>query len=131
MTGQLQKRNRRMVTDILELGGRQRGAPVRTERELLTNSWTRDVETVSAAIAGFDTTNRRHAGECKVMLFEIAGDSQLHVNVIHTHERTDVRRDFIVPCGRSALLHRRDQLGARARRLRVAQRANCNDDDDQ
>jgi hypothetical protein len=91
MTGLQQKLTRRgTTTDILERGGHSRGPTVTTERALLTNSWTADVETVTTAIAGF-TTNQRLASECKVMMFEIAGDAQLHVNVIHAGERADVR----------------------------------------
>ena len=91
MTALQQKLTRRATTtDILERGGSPRGASVTTERALLTNSWTADVETVTTAIAGF-TTDQRLASECKVMLFEMAGDAQLHVNVIHACERADVR----------------------------------------
>jgi hypothetical protein len=88
MTGHLQNGTRRMAD--IDVGGHPRGASVTTERALLTNAWTADVETVTAAIAGF-TTNQRLASDCKVTLFEIAGDAQLHVNVIHACERSDVR----------------------------------------
>ena len=89
MTGQLKNGTRRLTRDVIDVG-RQRAATVTTERALLTDSWTADVETVTTAIAGF-TTHKRLANDCKVMLFELAGDAQLHVNVIHGCERADVR----------------------------------------
>lgn len=59
-----------------------RGAGVTAGHSLLTNSWTMDVEELEKAIGGF-TADRPLASDCQVMLFEIAGDEQLHVNVIH------------------------------------------------
>lgn len=63
---------------------------VTTERSLLTGAWTADVDTMEAAIALF-TTHRSLENDCQVMLFEIAGDTRLHVNVIHRCARTAVR----------------------------------------
>jgi hypothetical protein len=48
-----------------------------------------DVEKLERAIGGF-TADRRLASDCQVMLFEIAGDEQLHVNVIHSRARPRV-----------------------------------------
>lgn len=91
MTRQLKNGNsRRTAADRLEQGSRGRMPVVTTEHSLLTSSWTADVETVETAIGRF-TTDRSIANDCQVMLFEIAGDAQLHVNVIHERPRTAVR----------------------------------------
>jgi len=63
---------------------------VSTERGLLTDSWTADVNTVETAIREF-TADRQLARDCRVVLFEIAGDGDLHVNVFHVRERPAVR----------------------------------------
>ncbi len=65
------------------------GTAVTTGHSLLTSSWTTDVETVEAAIGRF-TADRRLASDCQVILFEIAGDDQLHVNVIHERQHPKV-----------------------------------------
>lgn len=57
-------------------------AAVTAAHSLLTSSWTVDVKTLERAIGRF-TADRRLASDCQVVLFEIAGDDQLHVNVIH------------------------------------------------
>ena len=90
MTGHLQNGSRRRVTALVDLG-RPHVPTVKTQVGLLTNSWTADVQTVAAAIAGFTTkSNKPLADDCKVMLFELEGDTQLHVNVIHRCERVEV-----------------------------------------
>ncbi len=68
------------------------GPAVTTGHMLLTSAWTRDVERVEAAIGRF-AAERRLASDCQVILFELAGDDQLHVNVIHQgrHPRVAVR----------------------------------------
>ena len=68
------------------------GPAVTTGHTLLTSAWTLDVEAVEAAIARFGA-ERRLASDCQVILFELAGDDQLHVNVIHhaRHPRVAVR----------------------------------------
>lgn len=70
---------------------RSGGAAVRTEHSLITGSWTRDVATMEAAIGRF-AAERPLASPCQVVLFEIAGDDELHVNVIHQrrHPRVTV-----------------------------------------
>ena len=56
-----------------------------TTRNLLTDSWTADVETMTTAIGRF-TFPRGPANQCRVSFFEIARDGDLHVNVTHRHE---------------------------------------------
>jgi hypothetical protein len=65
-------------------------AAVTTQHSLLTSSWTADVRALETAIGRF-TAARPFAGNCQVVLFEIAGDDQLHVNVIHERSRAAVR----------------------------------------
>ena len=57
---------------------------LRAEQKLLTNAWIDDVGAVMKAIRQF-TTRRTLENRCRVVLFELAGDRDLHVNV--THER--------------------------------------------
>lgn len=83
-------RRRHATTDLLEPGNRAAGTAVTTERSLLTGAWTADVGVMEAAI-GLFTTHRALKSECQVMLFEIAGDTRLHVNVIHPRTRAAVR----------------------------------------
>jgi hypothetical protein len=52
------------------------------QHRLLTNAWTDDVGVLVAAIRGF-TARRTLQNGCRVVLFELAGDRELHVNVIH------------------------------------------------
>jgi hypothetical protein len=52
------------------------------ERRLLTDEWTDDVVAMLGAIRGFTTTRALHNG-CRVVLFELAGERELHVNVTH------------------------------------------------
>ncbi len=57
---------------------------ITASHHLLTSSWKADVETVERAISRF-TADRPLAADCQVVLYEMAGDGQLHVNVIHHH----------------------------------------------
>jgi hypothetical protein len=59
------------------------------ERGLLTNAWTADVDTMEPAIRRF-TADRQLEHDCHIALFEVAGDTDLHVNVIHSHVRPAV-----------------------------------------
>jgi hypothetical protein len=52
--------------------------------KLLTGSWTANVEAVEAAISGFPPHGSSN-DHCHVALFEIVGDSRLHVNVTHRY----------------------------------------------
>jgi hypothetical protein len=76
MTRQL----RRPPAGLMTASG-ARGTVV-TEHSLLTSAWTKDVATMEAAIARFGAERPLACG-CQVVLFELAGDDQLHVNVIH------------------------------------------------
>ena len=55
---------------------------ISTFHKLLTDEWTADVKMVEAAIRrmGLDRTV---TNECRVVLFEVAHDPSLHVNVTH------------------------------------------------
>lgn len=50
---------------------------------LLTNTWTADVQALERGIGEFAVPPVQHY---HVSLFELAGDSKLHVNVTHKHE---------------------------------------------
>ena len=58
---------------------------LRTEHKLLTNAWIDDVAEVTRAMRAF-TARRTLENECRVVLFEIAGDRELHVNVTHAQQ---------------------------------------------
>jgi hypothetical protein len=58
--------------------------------KLLTDAWTAEVETLETAVGRF-TADGPILNRCQVVFFEIAGDSQLHVNVTHQHETIAVR----------------------------------------
>jgi hypothetical protein len=81
--------NGRQTASVVGRDDRGRPAAVTTEHSLLTTSWTADVLTMETAIAGF-TEHRPLSSDCQVALFEIEGDHQLHVNVVHQHAPTAV-----------------------------------------
>ena len=56
-----------------------------TTRNLLTRSWTADVDAMETAI-GRLTARRALTDDCRVALFEVTGDGDLHVNVTHPHQ---------------------------------------------
>jgi len=58
---------------------------ITTTRNLLTESWTADVDALEIAI-GRLTSRRPLTNDCRVALFEVTGDGNLHVNVTHRHE---------------------------------------------
>jgi hypothetical protein len=60
------------------------------ERRLLTDDWTDDVGILISAIRGFTTTRTLQTG-CRVVLFELAGDGELHVNVTHQRQTATAR----------------------------------------
>lgn len=82
MTRQLNGNGRHTTTAVLENGSLRLSGIVTAEHSLVTSAWTDDVLTVEAAIRRF-TARRNLASDCQVMLFEMAGDPDLHVNVIH------------------------------------------------
>ena len=55
---------------------------ISTNQALLTTAWTADVKMLEAALGRCDVEGRLNGG-CRVVFFEVAGDAQLHVNVIH------------------------------------------------
>jgi len=54
---------------------------ITTAHKLLTDSWTEDVRIVETAVGRF----RADGNDCEVVLFEMARDPQLHVNVTHRY----------------------------------------------
>ena len=70
--------------------GRRGGAKgISARHQLLSNSWTADVENLERAIGRF-RTDPNMTNTCEVVFFEIAGDEQLHCNVTHQHATESV-----------------------------------------
>ena len=63
---------------------------ITTTRNLLTTSWTADVQALEAAVARF-MLDRPLPVDCQVAFFEIAGDRHLHVNVTHRYQTMAAR----------------------------------------
>jgi hypothetical protein len=57
---------------------------ITTNQALLTTAWTADVKVLEAALSRCNGEGRLNSS-CRVAFFEVAGDPQLHVNVIHPH----------------------------------------------
>ena len=57
---------------------------ISARHQLLSDSWTADVEALEGAIGGF-RTDWNLTNNCEVVCFEIAGDPNLHVNVTHRY----------------------------------------------
>ena len=57
---------------------------ISASHQLLSDSWTADVENLEWAIGRFETA-RNMASNCEVVFFEIVGDEQLQCNVTHRH----------------------------------------------
>jgi len=57
---------------------------ITTTHKLLSGSWTEDVEALETAVALF-RTDHAPSNDCHVVLFEMAHDGHLHVNVTHKH----------------------------------------------
>jgi hypothetical protein len=57
---------------------------ISARHQLLSDSWTADVDDLEGAISRF-RTDRNVANKCEVVVFEIVGDGHLHVNVTHRH----------------------------------------------
>ena len=71
--------------------GRSGGAvAISARHQLLSDSWTADVEALETAIGHFRTDGKLTTN-CEVVCFEIAGDGHLHVNVIHRYATKAVR----------------------------------------
>ena len=58
--------------------------PIKTTHNLLTDSWTGDVQVIEEAI-GRRGAGRAVTNDCQVALFEIVHDDHLHVNVTHKY----------------------------------------------
>jgi hypothetical protein len=63
---------------------------ITTTCNLLTRSWTADVDALQTAI-GRLTSRQPLTNDCRVALFEVVGDRNLHVNVTHRHQTQAVR----------------------------------------
>src|SRR5688500_8803936 len=96
MTGRLQNGSRRLKPVAVFERDLPRMTAVTTERGLLTTSWTADVEILETAIGRF-AAEQPLSGDCQVVMFEMAGDHQLHVNVVHQRSRTAVVRGWAGP----------------------------------
>ena len=57
---------------------------------LQTSYWSSDVMALEHAL-GKLTAKRPVTNDCRVSFFEVAGDSDLHVNVTHRHETVAVK----------------------------------------
>jgi hypothetical protein len=55
---------------------------ITTARKLLTDSWTKDVETMEAVVGRFRADHAAR-NDCHVVFFEMDRDVHLHVNVTH------------------------------------------------
>lgn len=70
--------------------GRRKGVMrISARHQLLSDSWTADVENLERAIGRFKADSHV-ANNCEVVLFEIAGDGRLHCNVTHPHATKSV-----------------------------------------
>ena len=65
-------------------GGRGGAMRISVRHQLLSDSWTADVENLEWTIARFNA-NSNVANNCEVVFFELAGDGHLHCNVTHRH----------------------------------------------
>ena len=57
---------------------------ISARHQLLSDSWTADVENLEWAIGRFKA-DPNVANNCEVVFFEIVGDGHLHCNVTHRH----------------------------------------------
>ena len=64
---------------------------IETHRNLLTTTWTSDVEILEKGIQRLVSPQRPLAVDCRVALFELPGDRLLHVNVIHSRATKTIR----------------------------------------
>ena len=64
-------------------------AAVSARHQLLSDSWTADVDALERAIGRF-RSDRNLTNNCEVVCFEIAGDGHLHVNVTHWYATKSV-----------------------------------------
>ena len=57
---------------------------ISARHQLVSDSWTADVENLERAIGRF-RADPNAANNCEVVFFEIVGDGELHCNVTHRH----------------------------------------------
>lgn len=62
-----------------------RKAHITTKHQLLTGCWAVEVTQIQKAIEGLSDA-RTLTNDCGIMLFEMEGDRDLHVNVTHKHQ---------------------------------------------
>jgi hypothetical protein len=63
---------------------------ITTQHKLRTDEWMADVRAIETAIGAFPP-RRAPVNDCSVVLFEVAHDGDLHVNVTHGHETKPVK----------------------------------------
>ena len=68
---------------------------ITTTRRLLTGSWNTDVDAVETAVRRFKTDGAP-GNDCQVVMFEMAHDQHLHVNVTHRYQ-TRIARGWAGP----------------------------------
>ena len=79
---------------------------ISTTHNLVARSWTVEVEILKTAIKRF-ASRRLTTNECRIALFEVAGDADLHVNVTHRHQ-TQAARGWVGPAVlRQGFVHNR------------------------
>jgi hypothetical protein len=71
---------REIMAASICLGG---SMAIATTHELLTGSWTTDVETLETAVGHFKQDAMKN--DCQVVFFEVVRDRHLHVNVTHRY----------------------------------------------
>lgn len=77
--------SRESVAEPFKSGDRRkRPVPILTTHALLTGVWTGQVQSIESAIRRFKP-DHSSTNDCEVVLFEIPGDGQLHVNVTHKY----------------------------------------------
>jgi hypothetical protein len=62
---------------------------ITTRHKLLTGCWATHVEAVETAVGRF-RTDHAPSNDCQVVLFEMARDPHLHVNVTHKYQTKSV-----------------------------------------
>jgi hypothetical protein len=70
-------------------GSQERAMRISARHQLLSDSWTADVEELEWAIGRFKV-GPDVATNCQVAFFEMVGDERLHCNVTHRHATKSV-----------------------------------------
>src|SRR5688572_11998588 len=78
------------VSSSLDTGRGEGARAISARHQLLSDSWTAEVQALEAAIGRF-RTDKNPPNTCQVVFFEIAGDEHLHVNVTHKYATKSVR----------------------------------------